>query len=108
MKRKILAKLYLVAAAALLVFAATANPQTERKQPGTPAETAIQVGTVTGRSSAANLKAIGKEVAPGVLEVDPSSIQGKRLILPRGEQAMRIICIGRWKNGECKGIYIEL
>jgi hypothetical protein len=54
-----------------------------------------------------DLKVVGKEVAPGVIEVDPNSIRGKRLTVPRGNQTARFICIGKWKNGECKGIYIE-
>ena len=109
MKSKLLSfrKLFPVAAAAVLLFAVTANPQTERGRPAAPAETAIQVGTVTERSSAVNLRDVGKEVAPGVLEVDPNSVRGKRLVMPRGDQTARSVCIGKWKNGECKGIYIE-
>jgi hypothetical protein len=92
----------------MLVFASTANPQTERRQPGAPAETTIQVGTVTERSPAVSLSAIGREVAPGVLEVDPGAVRGKRLTLPRGDQAQaKKLCIGKWSNGECKGIYLE-
>jgi hypothetical protein len=105
-----LGKLFLMAALTMVVFAGAANPQTERRQGGasiSPTEGAIEVGTVTAKSSAVNLKAIGREVAPGVLEVDPSSVRGKRLVMPRGDQTMRFVCIGKWKNGECKGIYIE-
>ena len=91
-----------IVAAGLLVFAGAASPQsTERVAGGT-----IQVGTVTGRSPAVSLKAVGKEVAPGMFEVDPGSISGKRLTVPH-DQAQRKICIGRWKDGECRGIYIE-
>ncbi len=97
-------KLFPLAAAAMLLFAGAATPQTERSQSG---ETAIQAGVVNAKSPAVDLKAVGKEVAPGVLEVDPNSVRGKRLIIPRGNQTARFICIGKWKNGECKGIYIE-
>lgn len=63
-------------------------------------------GTVTVKSPAVSLRTVGKEVAPGGFEVDPSSIRGKRLTIPGG-QTLRFICIGKWKDGECKGIYIE-
>jgi len=108
MKIKLLSfrKLLPVAASAMLLIAGTANAQTER-QSAAPATTVMQVGTVTERSSAVNLKTVGKEVAPGVLEVDPNSVRGKRFIIPRDDQAARVACIGKWKNGECRGIYIE-
>jgi len=107
MKIKLLSfrKLLPVAASAMLLIAGTANAQTERQS--APATTVMQVGTVTERSSAVNLKTIGKEVAPGVLEVDPNSVRGKRFIIPRDDQTARVACIGKWKNGECRGIYIE-
>lgn len=106
MKSKLLnfRKLFPIAAAAMFLFAGAVTPQTERSQSG---ETVIQAGVVNAKSPAVDLKAVGKEVAPGVLEVDPNSVRGKRLIMPRGNQAARKICIGKWKNGECKGIYIE-
>lgn len=105
MKRKSFnfGKLFPLVGAAVLVCASAANPQAERRQ----ADLAIQSGTVTERSPVVDLKTAGKEVAPGVFEVDPASIRGKRLGLPRGGQALRAICIGKWKAGECKGIYIE-
>lgn len=96
-----------IAAAAILVFAGAANPQTERTKSVAATETAIQVGTVTRGSPAVNLNAIGREVAPGVFEIEPSSIRGRRITVPRGDLGARVVCIGRWKNGECKGIYIE-
>jgi hypothetical protein len=89
----------------VLVFAGAAYSQepAERR----PSEASIQVGTVTEGSPAVSLKAVGKEVAPRIFEVDPGAIRGKRLTIPRGEQGARFICIGKWKNGECRGIYIE-
>ncbi|MEW6210091.1 MAG: hypothetical protein AB1631_17120 [Acidobacteriota bacterium] len=105
MKRNLLnfRKLFLLATAALLLFANVANTQTERSQSGEMKSADV----VNAKSSALDLKTVGKEVAPGVLEVDPNAIRGKRLVFPRGNQTARIICIGKWKNGECKGIYIE-
>ncbi|MEK6289279.1 MAG: hypothetical protein AABO57_26505 [Acidobacteriota bacterium] len=88
---------------AVLVCASVANPQADRRLP----DLTIQAGTVTEKSPVVDLKTAGKEVAPGVFEVDPASIRGKRLGLPRGGQALRAICIGQWRKGECKGIYIE-
>lgn len=112
MKSRVLnfGKQFLIAVAAVFVLTGTANLQTERRQSGAlppPTENTIEVGTVTARSAAVNIKAIGKEVAPGVFEVDPNAVRGKRLVAPRGDQALRFVCIGKWKNGECKGIYIE-
>jgi hypothetical protein len=96
----------IMAAAAVLVLASAANPQAaERRAP----EASIQVGKVTERSPAVDLKAIGREVAPGVIEVDPSSIRGKRLILPPVGGAARHLCIGKWDGAAktCKGVYVE-
>ena len=85
------------------LFASAADAQqAERRLP----EASVQVGTVTEKSQAVSLKAIGKEVAPGVFEVDPDAIRGKRLTIPRG-QTLKHVCIGRWREPECKGIYIE-
>ena len=85
------------------LFASAADAQqAERRLP----EASVQVGTVTEKSQAVSLKAIGKEVAPGVFEVDPDAIRGKRLTIPRGETLWHI-CIGKWKAGECTGIYID-
>ena len=109
MKRKVvpLNKLFPLVAAALLFFAGIATAQTQRGQSAPPTEMSIQVGTATGKSPAVSLRAVGKEVSSGVFEVDPNAVRGKRLTLPRGEQTARFICIGKWKNGECRGIYIE-
>lgn len=105
MKDKVLGfrRLLPIAAAVLVIFASAASPQTERRQ----ADASIQVGTVTEKSAAVNLRSAGKEVAPGVFEVDPASIRGKRLTIPRGDQSVRKICIGVMKKGECVGILIE-
>ena len=87
----------------------TAQQKAEEKRQPTGVEMKelpIQVGTVTEKSPAVTLKAVGKEVAPGVFEVDPSSIRGKRLTITPG-QTLKSICIGKWKAGECTGIYIQ-
>jgi hypothetical protein len=47
-----------------------------------------------------------------VLVIDPADIKGRRLILPtvkgniEGKARKIDICIGRWRKGECSGIYI--
>ena len=136
MKRNLLSlsKLLTVAAVTMLLFAGIANAQepklpanptdilqkagklptspkdvlqTERKLLPAMTESSIAVGTVTEKSATVSPKDIGKEVAPGVLEVDPDSVRGKRIMMPSGDQTARAACIGKWKNGECKGIYIE-
>lgn len=95
-----------VVALAMLVFAGAASSQQPTKRITGIAP--IEVGTVTKESLAVHLKAVGKEVARGVFEVNPSSIVGKRLILPDGNggTARFHICIGRWSNGGCNGIFI--
>lgn len=102
MKRK---GIFPVVALALLVFASAASSQmlTERRIPEAP----IQVGTVTEKSPAVSLRAVGKQVAPGEFEVDPESIRDKRLIIPNDQKRISSICIGKWINGECRGIYIK-
>ncbi|GEM_PF-4955903 len=97
-------KVLLLLVAAVLVFASTANSQQPMERRAF--EAPIQIGTVTEKSPAVSLKAVGKEVVPGGFEVDPGAIRGKRLTIPGG-QILRFICIGKWKAGECKGIYIE-
>ena len=64
--------------------------------------------TVNKKSPAVKLKAVGKEVAPGVFEVAPGSILGKRLTMPGDDQPGWICCIGYYdKGGSCVGIYID-
>jgi hypothetical protein len=90
-------------AAVVLVCASRANTQTARRS----SEAAIQVGTVNERSPAVDLKTVGKLVAPGVLEVDPNSVRGKRITISGGADAARRLCIGKWDGVGCKGIYLE-
>ncbi|MFN2413496.1 MAG: hypothetical protein ABR535_10665 [Pyrinomonadaceae bacterium] len=95
----------------MFLFVGTANAQNERRPAPAQADAVISVGSVTGASPAVELNAVSKMVAPGAWEIDPNSVRGKRLILPMkvqgGAETARFICIGKWKNGECKGIYIE-
>ena len=137
MKRNLLSlsKLFFVAAVAMLLFAGAANAQTKPKLPINPTDalqkgsklpvnptdvlqterklspamtdSSIAVGAVTERSATVSPKDIGQEVAPGVFEVDPESVRGKRIMMPSGDQTARVVCIGKWKSGECKGVYLE-
>ena len=98
--------LFFMAAVVMLVCASSANTQTARRS----SEAAIQSGTVNEKSPAVDLKTVGKLAAPGVLEVDPNSVRGKRLTISSGGEAARHVCIGKWDGAAktCKGIYIEL
>lgn len=99
-----LIKILPIIAVAVLVFASAANPQaTERRAP----EISTQAGTVAQGAPAIDLKAVGREVAPGVFEVDPGSLHGKRLILPATGGTAKQLCIGKWDGGSCRGIYIQ-
>jgi len=108
MKSKIvnLGMLFLMAAVVLLASAAAARTQTTRP----PAVSTIQVGAAGERSPAVDLKSVGRKVAPGVLEVDPAAVRGKRIIIKTGNQtAERHLCIGKWDTGAgtCSGVYLE-
>ena len=60
----------------------------------------------TSRSPGVALTEVAKEVAPQTFQVDPRSIQGRRLVLDAGDAGKRI-CIGAWRMSACFGIYIE-
>ena len=96
---------------ALLACAGSARAQTVRRAEAAPVRTpdAIRVAAVNERSPAVDLKAGGRKVAPGVLEVSPDAVRGKRLILPSGGSGKPIkLCIGLWIGSDCLGTYIEL
>ncbi len=98
--------LFLMTALVLLASVGAARTQTERR----PAESTIQVGDTGERSPAVDLRSVGRKIAPGVLEVDPAAVRGKRIIVPTGNQtAEKHACIGKWDGvaKTCKGIYIE-
>ncbi len=73
----------------------------------------ISVAEVGLRSPAVSITSVGKEVAPGIYQVDPSSIQGKRLIMPAAGSSSALVkvgvCIGVWskKKQRCIGIWIQ-
>jgi len=110
-------RLFLMLAAGMLVYAGTAYAQTE-KQPATqkqllnkPGPPPIALHRVTEKSPTVDLTTVGKEVSPGVLEVDPNAIAGKRLVVPAGGKTKNI-CLGKWttlKAGPtCEGSWVQL
>ena len=73
----------------------------------------ITVAEVGPKSRAVSVTAVGKEVAPGIYQVDPASVQGKRLIMPSSGSGAALVkvgvCIGVWskKKQRCIGIWIQ-
>lgn len=116
-ERSNLGRLILVVAAGAFVYAGAAYPQAEKK-PATekqlinkPGDPPIALHRVTEKSPTVDLTAVGKEVSPGVLEVDPNAIAGKRLMVPSGGKGKNI-CLGKWsqlKAGPtCEGSWVQL
>ena len=104
--KKILGGLIPIAAAGLLVYAGAVYSQTEKRVIEAPKEPGVALDRASDKSPQVNLSAIGKEVAPGVMEVDRASIRGKRLML--GGTAKHV-CLGKWndKLKACDGNWIE-
>ncbi len=116
-QRKNFGRLSLIVAASALVYVGAAYSQTQ-KQPATekqlinkPAEPPIALHRVTEKSPTVDLTTVGREVSPGVLEVDPNMIAGKRLMVPGGAKSKNI-CLGKWitlKAGPvCEGSWVQL
>lgn len=110
-------RLALMVAAGAFVCAGAAYAQAQ-KQPATekqilekPGSPPIALHRVTEKSPSVDLMTVGKEVAPGVLEVDPNMIAGKRLMVPGGAKSKNI-CLGKWitlKAGPtCEGSWMQL
>ena len=95
-------------AAGMLVYAGVAYPQTEKKIVNKPGDEPIALHRVGEKSAAVNLTAVGKEVSPGVFEVDPNSIYNKRLVI---DGKAKRVCLGKWittKQGAlCEGSWVE-
>lgn len=73
----------------------------------------ISVAEVGLKSRAVSVTSVGREVAPGIYQVDPESIKGKRLIMPDNGSSSALVkvgvCIGVWhkKKQRCIGIWIQ-
>ncbi len=100
-------------AAGMLAYAGAAYSQTEKRVIEAPKEPGIQLDRVSATAPTVNLTAVAKEVEPGIMEVDPSSVRGKRLVL--GTIAGKNICLGKWtiqkrgttENKFCQGMWIQ-
>jgi hypothetical protein len=97
-------------AAGMLVYAGAAYAQTEKKIIEKPGEPPVALQRVTEKSPEVHLTAVGKEVAPGMLVVDPGAIAGKRLVIPSGGKAKNV-CLGKWITTRlgptCEGSWVE-
>jgi hypothetical protein len=110
-------RLFLMVAAGAFVCAGAAyaqmekQPKTEKQLINKPAEPAVALHRVTEKSPTVELTTVGKEVSPGILQVDPNAIAGKRLVIPSGGKAKNI-CLGTWvtlKAGPtCEGSWVQL
>lgn len=102
-------RLFSIVAAGMLVYAGAAYAQTEKRTIEKPPEEPIKLDRVTDKSPAVNLASVGREVAPGILEVDRSSVRGKRLVIS-GSKAKHM-CIGKWitisTGPTCEGNWVE-
>jgi len=105
----------LVAAGMLVCDLAYAQAAPAEKQPPTekqiinkPGDPPISLHRVGEKSSAVNLTVVGKEVSPGIFEVDPNSISNKRLVI---DGKAKRVCLGKWvatKQGPlCEGSWVE-
>jgi hypothetical protein len=96
-------RILVLATAATLLLSGAAIAQTQRT-PSTPPPVNLP--------PAVSLERVGKQVSPGVYEVNPESVRGKRLVIePMNQQVggpPRRICIGKWRPPNCNGIYLEL
>ena len=100
-------------AASLLVYAGAAYSQTQKAILEAPKQPGIALDRVSATAATVNLTAVAKEVEPGIMEVDPSAIRGKRLVL--GTVAGKNICLGKWttqkkgtaENKFCQGMWIQ-
>ena len=117
LERVNLGTLFLMVAAGMLVYAGAAYPQMEKKAAtekqliNKPGEPPIALHRVTEKSPTVDLTTVSKEVSPGVVEVDPNAIAGKRLVIPSGAKT-KSICLGKWitlKAGPtCEGSWVQL
>jgi|GEM_PF-6039819 len=71
------------------------------------------LGTLQGvllgdrQRSAVTLASVAKELEPGVFEVDPKAIMGRRVVFSPAGPAPQLVCIGRWTKNACSGILID-
>jgi hypothetical protein len=107
-RTKSLGGLCSLVAAGMLVYAGVAYPETEKQTINKPPEPPIALHRVSEKSAMVNVTAVGKEVSPGVYEVDPNAVYNKRLVLDgKGKN----VCLGKWittKQGPmCEGTWVQ-
>jgi hypothetical protein len=54
------------------------------------------------------LDSVGKEVSPGVFQVDPRAVTGRRIVFSPTASPPQLICFGSWNGSICKGILVDL
>lgn len=54
------------------------------------------------------LDSVGKEVSPGVFQVDPLAVTGRRIVFSQAASPPQLICFGSWNGSLCKGILVDL
>ena len=54
------------------------------------------------------LDSVGKEVEPGIFQVDPRAVAGRRIVFSATAAAPQLICFGSWGSHVCKGILVDL
>jgi hypothetical protein len=57
--------------------------------------------------SAVTLASVAKELQPGVYEVDPRAVMGRRVVFSPGGPAAQLVCIGHWVKNSCNGILVD-
>lgn len=69
----------------------------------------FDLGGVNKLSPAVTVQDVGKEVTPGLFQVDPRTVKGKRLVLARTDPNTAVaVCIGSVsKLGNCIGVYVD-
>jgi len=116
-ERMNLGALFTLAAAGMLVCAdlayaqaapAEKKPATEKQVIESPGDRPIALHRVGEKSSAVNLTVVGKEVSPGIFQVDPNAISDKRLVI---DGKAKRVCLGKWittkKGPLCEGSWVE-
>jgi hypothetical protein len=54
------------------------------------------------------LDSVGKEVEPGVVQVDPKAVFGRRIVFSPLLPQPHLVCFGSWNAGVCKGFVVDL
>jgi hypothetical protein len=91
-------------AAAALLAAAVAVPATARAG---ALDFLANVALEQRQAHGIALDSVGKEVSPGVFQVDPRAVTGRRIVFS-ATSPPQLICFGSWSASLCKGILVDL